>query len=93
LVLFYHCVGAQQDGRGHIEAERLGGLKIDKLRRIARFLHTLQELGWTDGGNVRIDVRWGAGNADRFRNYSRELVSLAPDVILAGSGGRMVALL
>ena len=56
--------------------------------RIAAFLQGLQQLGWTDGRNVRIDYRWGAGNADRIRRYAAELVALAPDVILAVSGPR-----
>ena len=43
----------------------------------------LQQLGWTDGRNVRIDHRWAAGNADNYRKYAAELVALAPDVILA----------
>ncbi len=51
--------------------------------RIAAFLQGLQQLGWTDGRNVRIDTRWGAGNADDIRKYAAELVALAPDVILA----------
>jgi putative ABC transport system substrate-binding protein len=51
--------------------------------RIAAFLKALQQLGWADGRNVRIDTRWGAGNADDFRKYAAELVALAPDVILA----------
>ena len=51
--------------------------------RIAAFLQGLQQLGWTDGRNVRIDYRWGAGNADNTRKYAAELVALAPDVILA----------
>jgi putative tryptophan/tyrosine transport system substrate-binding protein len=46
------------------------------------FERALQELGWTDGRNVRIDYRWGAGDADRIRRYAAELVSLSPDVIL-----------
>jgi putative ABC transport system substrate-binding protein len=50
--------------------------------RNAAFERGLQELGWTDGRNVRIDYRWGAGNADRIRRYAAELVSLSPDVIL-----------
>ena len=37
--------------------------------------HALQELGWTDGHNVRIDVRWGAGDAERTRKYVAELVA------------------
>ena len=51
--------------------------------RIAAFLQGLQQLGWADGRNVRIDTRWGAGDADRVRRYAAELVALAPDVILA----------
>ena len=53
--------------------------------RIAAFLQGLAQLGWTDGRNVRIDSRWGAGDADRIRRYAAELVALAPDVILATS--------
>jgi putative ABC transport system substrate-binding protein len=40
-------------------------------------------LGWTDGRNVRIDVRWAAADAELIRKYTAELVALAPDVILA----------
>jgi putative tryptophan/tyrosine transport system substrate-binding protein len=53
--------------------------------RIAAFLQGLQQLGWTDGRNVRIDYRWGAGDAERIRRYAAELVALAPDVILAST--------
>ena len=42
-----------------------------------------QQLGWTDGRNVRIDIRWAAGDADDIRRHAAELVALAPDVILA----------
>ena len=51
--------------------------------RIAALLHRLQQLGWTEGRNVRIDTRWAAANADNIRRYVAELVALAPDVILA----------
>jgi putative ABC transport system substrate-binding protein len=51
--------------------------------RFAGFLQGLQKLGWTDGGNLRIDYRWAAADADRSRTYAAELVALAPDVILA----------
>ena len=54
--------------------------------RIGAFLQGLQQLGWTDGRNVRIDYRWGAGDAGRYRRYAAELVALAPDVILAVAG-------
>src|ERR1700722_5891892 len=48
----------------------------------AAFLQELQQLGWIDGRNVRIDFRWGAGDAADMRKYAAELVALAPDVIL-----------
>jgi ABC-type uncharacterized transport system substrate-binding protein len=51
--------------------------------RSAAFLQELQQLGWTDGRNIRIDYRWGAGDPDNLRKYAAELVALAPDVILA----------
>src|SRR5215467_8027944 len=54
--------------------------------RIAAFLQALQQLGWTDGRNVRIEYRWAAGIADDVRKYAAELVALAPDVILASGG-------
>ena len=53
--------------------------------RVTVFVQALQQLGWTDGRNMRIDVRWGAVDADRYRKYAEELVALAPDVILATS--------
>jgi putative ABC transport system substrate-binding protein len=50
---------------------------------VAAFQQAMQQLGWSDGRNVRIDVRWGANDIDRDRKYAAELVALAPDVILA----------
>src|SRR5262245_51257755 len=50
--------------------------------RVGAFLQGLQEFGWSIGRNVRIDYRWGAGDADQTRRYAAELVALAPDVIL-----------
>ena len=47
------------------------------------FVRGLQQLGWTDGRNVRIDTRWAGGGADTNRRYANELVALAPDVIVA----------
>jgi putative tryptophan/tyrosine transport system substrate-binding protein len=61
--------------------------------RFVAFVQALQELGWTDGRNVRIDTRWAAGDAERFRRYAAELVALAPDVILASGGTGVGALL
>src|SRR5215472_10420177 len=53
--------------------------------RLAAFVKELQHLGWTDGSNVRIETRWGGGDADRYRKYAAELVALSPDVILANT--------
>src|SRR5215831_12962136 len=47
------------------------------------FVGGLQQLGWTDGRNIRIDIRWAGGGADTNRRYAEELVALAPDVIMA----------
>jgi putative tryptophan/tyrosine transport system substrate-binding protein len=57
--------------------------------RIRAFVQALQELGWTEGRDVRIDTRWGGGDPDRFRRYAAELVALAPDVILVSGGSGM----
>jgi len=51
--------------------------------RFAAFQQGLQELGWTDGRNVRIDYRFGGGDADSIRKHAAELAAFAPDVILA----------
>ena len=53
--------------------------------RHGAFLQGLQEAGWAIGRNVNIDMRWAAGEADRFPRYAMELVALAPDVILASA--------
>jgi putative ABC transport system substrate-binding protein len=60
--------------------------------RLAAFLQGLQEAAWTVGGNARIDIRWGAGDAGRHRTFARELIALAPDVILAGGSLAVAAL-
>ena len=51
--------------------------------RTAAVRQDLQSLGWTEGVNIRIDYRWGAGDPDLAQAYAAELVALAPDVILA----------
>jgi putative ABC transport system substrate-binding protein len=51
--------------------------------RYAAFLPGLQQLGWIDGRNLRIDTRWAAGNAADMRKYAAELVALAPEVIVS----------
>jgi putative ABC transport system substrate-binding protein len=53
--------------------------------RLATFLQQLQVLGWSVGRNVLVDIRWGAGDPDRYRKYAAELVALTPDVIVANT--------
>jgi putative ABC transport system substrate-binding protein len=60
--------------------------------RVAAFRQALQELKWTEGNNVRIDIFWAAGNAARASAFAAELVKLAPDVILGTATPTMRAL-
>jgi putative ABC transport system substrate-binding protein len=59
--------------------------------RLRAFVEGLQHLGWTDGRNVKIEVRWPVGDADRSRS-AEGLVALAPDVILASTSSSVAAL-
>jgi len=61
--------------------------------RLGAFLQGLQPLGWAVGSNVRIDIRWTAGDASLSRKYAAELVALAPHVILAAGGSTVEPLL
>jgi putative tryptophan/tyrosine transport system substrate-binding protein len=54
--------------------------------RVEAFLQGLQQLGWADGRNVRVDIRWATTNVDDIHKHAAELVALAPDVIVAGTG-------
>jgi putative tryptophan/tyrosine transport system substrate-binding protein len=69
-----------------------GAEDSDALTWISAFAQGLQERGWTVGGNVRIEYRWGAGDLARFRKYAAELVALGPDVIVATAGSIVDAL-
>jgi putative ABC transport system substrate-binding protein len=61
------------------ESDPLSGMHMKS------FQEGLRELGWVEGRNVRFDNRWAEGDADRYRTYAAELVSLGPDVILTSS--------
>ena len=50
---------------------------------VVAFQQALQKLGWNDGSNVRIDIRWGENDVDRARGYAAELIALTPDACLA----------
>jgi putative tryptophan/tyrosine transport system substrate-binding protein len=60
--------------------------------RFSAFTQALADLGWTDGGNVRMDLQWGGGDNNRIGALAQELVGLKPDVILADSTSATVAL-
>ncbi len=83
---FWPLAAHGQQSRG---MRKLGVLMIvaendpDSRRRIAAFQQGLRDLGWQDGQNIHIEYRWAAGRAELIRQYAEELVTLAPDVILA----------
>jgi putative ABC transport system substrate-binding protein len=60
--------------------------------RLSAFTQALADLGWTDGRNVRMDLRWGRDDANRIHALAQELVSLQPDIILAETTPATVAL-
>jgi putative ABC transport system substrate-binding protein len=79
------AVRAQQGERVRRIGALYTGAADDRIgqARNAAFLQRLNELGWTEGRNMRIDIRWAAADADRIRKYATELIGLEPDVILA----------
>ena len=79
-------------GEAHRRAHAIGCQRSGSAGRIAAFVQGLQQWGWTDGGNVRIDTRWASGNADDTRKHAAELVALAPNVILATGSATVAAL-
>ena len=60
--------------------------------RVAAFLQGLHKLGWTEGRNVQIDIRWGVADAAISRRYAAEMVALAPDVILTAASAATAAM-
>jgi putative ABC transport system substrate-binding protein len=77
-------VGVLMNG-GPADAERQGWL--------AAFLQTLRNLGWTEGQNLRVELRWNENNTDRTRAAAAELVRLAPDVISSAGSQNLAAML
>jgi putative tryptophan/tyrosine transport system substrate-binding protein len=77
--------GAQQGAR----MRRIGVLMVFEENdpageaRFSGFAQGLSELGWTDGRNLRMDVRWAGDNVDRMWTFAKELVDLQPDVLLS----------
>jgi putative ABC transport system substrate-binding protein len=85
---------AQQAGR----VRRVGVLSniaesdLEAQSMVAAFDQTLQDLGWVDGRNLRIDRRWAAGNRDRIEAFAKALVGLEPDAIVAYTTPAVIAL-
>jgi putative ABC transport system substrate-binding protein len=59
---------------------------------VSAFIQALADLGWTDGRNVRMDLRWAGGDGNRIRALARELVDLQPDIIVTYGTPATVAL-
>jgi putative tryptophan/tyrosine transport system substrate-binding protein len=59
--------------------------------RLAAFIQSLRQLGWHDGQNIHVDVRWNAGDAALARIYAAQLIGLMPDVIVASSTTNLIA--
>src|SRR5215470_4691397 len=84
---------AQQDTR----VRRIGVLMSsdendpEHKRRLSAFIQALADLGWTDGRNVRMDLRWGGTDINRIPALAKELVGLQPDIILATATPATVA--
>jgi putative ABC transport system substrate-binding protein len=75
---------AQQPGRVRRIGVLMSVVETDPASQseVAAFRDALTKLGWTEGGNLRIELRWGAGDADKIRTLAKELVDLRPDAIL-----------
>jgi putative ABC transport system substrate-binding protein len=64
----------------------------EQKRRVSAFMQTLVNLGWSDGRDARMDLRWAGGDTNRIRALAQELVGLQPDIIVASSTPATVAL-
>ena len=81
------AAGAQQSDRVRRIGALLGYAENDPegKRRYSAFTQALADLGWTDGRNLRMDVRWTGDDTNRIRALAQELVRLQPDIILTDS--------
>ena len=85
---------AQQGDRVRRIGVLMGADENDLIAKplVAALTRSLEDLGWTDGRNVRIDLHWGGNDTNRIRTLAQELVGLQPDIILATSTPATVAL-
>jgi putative ABC transport system substrate-binding protein len=88
------AAGAQQGERVRRVGVLMGGAENDPGQKpyLSAFTQALADFGWTDGRNVRMDLRWHGDDFNRIRAFAQELVGLQPDIILAGSTPASAAL-
>jgi putative ABC transport system substrate-binding protein len=80
-VLWPIAAHAQQSGKMRLIGGLLAGTEVSQDRNLKRFRDGLRELGYTEGSNFRLELRFAEGHPDRLRNLAVELVSLKPDVL------------
>jgi putative ABC transport system substrate-binding protein len=85
---------AQQDGRARRIGVLMWGDQDDPMwkTRLSTFTQALTDLGWTDGRNLRMDLRWHGDDTNRIQALAQELVGLQPDIVLAGGTVAAIAL-
>jgi len=88
------AAGAQQGGRAPRISVLVWGDENDRLVKtyVSAFTQALAGLGWTDGRNVRMDLRWGGDDMNRIRALAQELVGLQPDIIVTSGTAATAAL-
>ena len=88
------AAGAQQGNRVRSIGVLLSRDENDPVwkARFSVFTQALADLGWADGRNVRMDIRWAGADINRIRALAQELVGLQPDIIVTGSTPATVAL-
>jgi putative tryptophan/tyrosine transport system substrate-binding protein len=84
VVVWPVVAGAQQSDRMRRIGVLIANAEGDSQAQsgLAKFTKALQELGWTDGRNIRIDYRWAAAEPERMQTFAKELVDLKPDLIV-----------
>src|SRR5947209_2477801 len=82
----------QPDGMRRIAALMDTDANSDGQMRVAALRQALQQFGWIEGRNIRIDLRWGGGDVERTRDFAADLVHLSPDVIFAYAKAQLAPL-
>jgi putative ABC transport system substrate-binding protein len=85
---------AQQPNRMRLIGVQMGNAESDRAAqsRLATFRGALAKLGWTEGSNLRIELRWGGGDPALFARNAAELIALGPELLLAESTAALEAL-